>query len=451
MLRQLQQKRTRIVINYDSFLSHSGIDMVLEQNTRISFDRKPTIMDSPGTLNALAKAAEQGDAELVRELLDECDQGLIGNASLRRLIVKVLEKQNSQSSNGLQKYSIHSASTSVIIAGADSVNEYENLCKSRGSDCSTTATDEVSEGSPIPIEDITLRKSETRATRRRTRTLSAEFAETSHLVPLLTAAANGDADRIRHLLQRPDTSITCREPVNGRTALHLAVRGGHVDVIRVLCESNVIRSIIDIQDYHRNTALHLAVGRSSEITKILLKSGARVDTMNLRNQTPLGALVYTMVEGHQSYQMIKLLLEYGADPSAHVDKSSILHVAIDRHLSKVADLLVQSGCDVTSRDGKQATVFDKLPEDQLTALLVNISRRPRLVSKEQSNRCMGCSKKFVFHRARNCTHCGRILCTKCSSCSITIDSLPDSFRTNLGAGAPGSIKACKPCATARCS
>ena len=88
------------------------------------------------------------------------------------------------------------------------------------------------------------------------------------------------------------------------TALIIAVKRGHVDVVKELLKHE--NTDIDEVDKNEFTALHFATLYGNvEITKALLENGCQVNISNVDNETPLHY-------GVNSPEITSLLLQFGA-------------------------------------------------------------------------------------------------------------------------------------------
>ncbi|DAZ98254.1 TPA: hypothetical protein N0F65_008939 [Lagenidium giganteum] len=238
------------------------------------------------------------------------------------------------------------------------------------------------------------------------------------LTPLLQAARAGDLVLLNALIVQPGTDILRRDPVYGQTALHFAVRGGHLGIVQALLMPQLAGSMVNVADNRRNTALHLAAAKSRRMTKLLLEIGADVNFLNMRNQTPLGVHILTVTRDDP--MMTEILLQHGANANAPIDKSTILHVALDKGLTQIATRLVRHGARLDLKDEHGKMVFDKVDATQLKMLLSKVAHAPVWVPDEERKDCMECSKKFSALGARrhHCRYCGRLLCSTCTGCSI---------------------------------
>lgn len=248
------------------------------------------------------------------------------------------------------------------------------------------------------------------------------------LTPLLQAARAGDLVLVNALVIQAGTDILRRDPMFGQTALHFAIRGGHLGVVQALLMPQLRGSIVNVADNRRNTALHLAAAKSRRMTKLLLECGADVNFLNMRNQTPLGVHILTVTRDDPT--LTEILLQHRANPNAPVDKSTILHVALDKGLVQVATRLVRYGARLDAKDESGKTVFDKVDAATLKLLLSKVRNAPVWIPDESRAACMECGKGFgsLGSRRHHCRFCGRVLCSACTNCQIRLSKLPFSVR-----------------------
>ncbi|KAE9273673.1 hypothetical protein PF001_g27404 [Phytophthora fragariae] len=244
------------------------------------------------------------------------------------------------------------------------------------------------------------------------------------LTPLLQAARAGDIVLVNALVIQAGTDILRRDPMFGQTALHFAIRGGHLNVVQALLMPQLRGSIVNVADNRRNTALHLAAAKSRRMTKLLLECGADVNFLNMRNQTPLGVHILTVTRDDPT--MTEILLQHRANANAPVDKSTILHVALDKGLIQIATRLVRHGARLDLKDESGKTVFDKVDKAQLKMLMAKVAHPPVWVPDSERPECMECSKKIgsLGARRHHCRMCGRVLCSACSACHVRAKKLP---------------------------
>jgi ankyrin repeat protein len=125
------------------------------------------------------------------------------------------------------------------------------------------------------------------------------------------------------------------EPGNGATPLHAAAEHGYVEVVSILLEAG---APIDDRSMSGVSPLHLASGYERlQVLSLLLDKGATVDIGDMRGATPLQ-------HGVASLQIVKALLERGADPNARRrDGATAVHAAASLGNVEVLSFLVQKG------------------------------------------------------------------------------------------------------------
>ncbi|TYZ56945.1 hypothetical protein PybrP1_002821 [[Pythium] brassicae (nom. inval.)] len=266
------------------------------------------------------------------------------------------------------------------------------------------------------------------------------------LTPLLQAARSGDLVLLNALVIQPGTDILRRDPMYGQTALHFAIRGGHLGVVQALLMPQLAGSIVNVADSRRNTALHLAAAKSRRMTKLLLDAGADVNFLNMRNQTPLGVHLLTVTRDDPT--LTEILLQHRANANAPVDQSTALHVALDKGLLQIAARLVRYGARLDLKDEAGKMVFDKLDPAALKLLLRQVAAPPVWVRDAERAACMECAKKFgVGARRHHCRLCGRLLCSACASCHVKNSQLPFKLRKRGKKKAEPAGKKARVCAT----
>lgn len=104
-------------------------------------------------------------------------------------------------------------------------------------------------------------------------------------ISLHVAARNGDAKTIRHMLATGSGDFGMIDPVTGYSALMLAARHGHADIVSLLCD---YASDIDLhrQDAQGDTALMLAAaGGHGAVVSLLIDAGANPALRNHAGQS----------------------------------------------------------------------------------------------------------------------------------------------------------------------
>ncbi|XP_053692660.1 ankyrin repeat domain-containing protein 50 [Sabethes cyaneus] len=137
---------------------------------------------------------------------------------------------------------------------------------------------------------------------------------------------------------------------DGWTPLRSASWGGHTDVVKLLIESGVCA--IDRADKEGRTALRAAAWSGNEdIVKILIEAGANVNSIDKQGRTSLIAASYM---GH--YDIVEILLENGADVNhTDLDGRNALCVAAlcgSSGYSKVISTLLEYGANTDQTDNE---------------------------------------------------------------------------------------------------
>uniref|UniRef100_A0A182JFW0 ANK_REP_REGION domain-containing protein n=1 Tax=Anopheles atroparvus TaxID=41427 RepID=A0A182JFW0_ANOAO len=137
---------------------------------------------------------------------------------------------------------------------------------------------------------------------------------------------------------------------DGWTPLRSASWGGHTDVVKLLIETGVCA--IDRADKEGRTALRAAAWSGNEdIVKILIEAGANVNSIDKQGRTSLIAASYM---GH--YDIVEILLENGADVNhTDLDGRNALCVAAlcgSSGYSRVISTLLEYGANTDQTDNE---------------------------------------------------------------------------------------------------
>jgi len=161
--------------------------------------------------------------------------------------------------------------------------------------------------------------------------------------PLYYAAMLGFRDLAEHLIAEHPQDVNVRggEEV---TPLHVAVSGGHCDILSLLIEHG---ADMNGRGNAGDTPLHRAsrMGRL-EAGQVLLNRGADIDA---KNNSDLTALIYATTGGHVAFA--RMLLDSGAlvDSRGYFGRTA-LHWAAENGQIGVARLLLEHGADINVRD-----------------------------------------------------------------------------------------------------
>ena len=157
------------------------------------------------------------------------------------------------------------------------------------------------------------------------------------------AARNGDATAVGDLIQRGVDVNAVSE--KGRTALHLAARAGHLDVVQQLITAGatIDLSATDLSSDVGQTPLHLAaLFGHRECAAALVEDGA---SLTSDNESDRSALMWAAVGGH--VEIVSDLAAAGAEPNeANEWGQTALHLSSDPACSS---RLVELGADIEAR------------------------------------------------------------------------------------------------------
>ena len=132
-------------------------------------------------------------------------------------------------------------------------------------------------------------------------------------------------------------------PVNGSQAVHMAARGGQVDVIKVFAKHKLDTQAVDSEDW---TALHESTFLSHPaVTKTLIQSSFEVNKGTNINLTPVACASYSGdLESLKALLKKDALLEESALGGSHP-----LHLAAWRGHSDIVRCLLSHGADVSCK------------------------------------------------------------------------------------------------------
>jgi hypothetical protein len=129
-------------------------------------------------------------------------------------------------------------------------------------------------------------------------------------LPLVKAATNGDAQRVRQYINRGDD--VNHQNLSGQTALHWA---SSLEVVRELLSAG---ADIEMPDVNGRTPLHYAAGlKRSDIVAALIENGAKTIVKDFFERTPLHYWARKSSEEEDKMQeTLDLLIKHGADVNA---------------------------------------------------------------------------------------------------------------------------------------
>ena len=213
------------------------------------------------------------------------------------------------------------------------------------------------------------------------------------------AAKAGDLAKVRIIVEK-DPGTAGAKDATGRTPLHWACRGVHIDVIKYLIERGVdvnaqdnagvspLHSVasrghleaakaligagarLDIKTSDQSTPLHLAAAQGrKDLAAYLLEKGAPIDVQDGSDDTPLHAAAW-----ESQWETVKLLTErMPAEAKAALnrrdfDGNTILHLGTQAGRLETVKHLVSKGADLNARNTLGQTAFNLAEEGGFSEL-----------------------------------------------------------------------------------
>uniref|UniRef100_A0A667Z0V4 CARD- and ANK-containing Inflammasome Adaptor Protein n=1 Tax=Myripristis murdjan TaxID=586833 RepID=A0A667Z0V4_9TELE len=193
-------------------------------------------------------------------------------------------------------------------------------------------TDQTEDGCTVPIS-----KSET---------LKAAQKNPEKLFSVI--ASGGELSGVKELLNNIDTDTVNS---SSETLLHVAAEHGRLSVIKLLLHKG---ARLDLQDSNGHTALHRAASRGhTEVVRALIKVGAPIYTLDTLGQTPIH-----LAAKNEQLNTVRALVKEETGHSQNKTQDSFLHMAAKEDNWRLAELLLQSGAAVNTRNQlKKSALF----------------------------------------------------------------------------------------------
>ncbi len=169
---------------------------------------------------------------------------------------------------------------------------------------------------------------------------------------IVEAATRGDIDAVKTLLEQGvDVGTTNKE---GRTALTAAVMGNHLEIAKLLIDAGANP---DLQDSQSNNAL-LVTGETGNVDMLHEVLRANPD-FTLTNRFGGTALIPAADRGHLEYVREFLKTEINVDHINNLGWTALLEAVIlgdggQRH-TEIVRLLLEAGADITIADRNGVT------------------------------------------------------------------------------------------------
>ena len=170
--------------------------------------------------------------------------------------------------------------------------------------------------------------------------------------PLYYVSERGYCGLVDFLISKRPEDMNVRGDYG--TPLHAALKEGHADVAQLLLRHCVD---MDIRGYEDLTPLHLAAGHGFlGVTRTLVECNADINARDRSGNIPLHRTMYDWYKQSERTQdcrldVVKFLLEHGADPDAQNDRHRTpLHEASDFGSVGGAQLVLEYGANIHARN-----------------------------------------------------------------------------------------------------
>jgi len=190
---------------------------------------------------------------------------------------------------------------------------------------------------------------------------------------VVEAAFEGDGDRVEAMLRA--------DPALGN--VHGGDFGDLLSIAIARCDEALLdrmlaRGVDPDGPRESRAPLLLALrAKTPAMAERLLKAGARADPRTVKDPRPLDEAILIGSAG-----AVRLLLDHGADPNRRGTLGETpLHVALDSHRFRIAELLVERGADPWAADDSGGTLGAAVAKTSLSRDPADDEARRRLVDR----------------------------------------------------------------------
>lgn len=243
--------------------------------------------------------------------------------------------------------------------------------------------------------------------------------DASKVTPLHLAVEVGSEMIVRNLLLAGANINDVN--VQKQTALHYAAEHDHSNLCSILIENKIDFNAVDSS---LNNALHVACQKGNLATcKVLLQeSQINAEACNLRGQNCLHLISQYGKENMNAaiYELfISSMPEYPINKTDAEGNTPLLLAYMNGN-ANLCRALVKSGACLGAVNRNGINIFNcQVATKNLLHKLLDFL--PQESPWTEADMCLECGGKFgLTNRKHHCRHCGRILCSKCSSKEMPI-------------------------------
>jgi ankyrin repeat protein len=161
---------------------------------------------------------------------------------------------------------------------------------------------------------------------------------------IITASAEGNLVEVKELVER-DPQLVYTKDETGRTPLHWACRGVHLEILKFLVENG---ADVNIRDNNGITPLTSTVARNHiEASKFLLDNGAKTE---IADNLQIAPILYALTS--ESKNVLELLIKRGASLEVKNDykRTPLLLTCRESGSIEIAKILIENGANINAVD-----------------------------------------------------------------------------------------------------
>ncbi|KAL4223226.1 Ankyrin repeat and FYVE domain-containing protein 1 [Mactra antiquata] len=248
--------------------------------------------------------------------------------------------------------------------------------------------------------------------------VNSRVQDAKHLSPLHLAVDCGSEIIVRNLLLA-GADVNAKT-TSKQTVLHIAAHKDHSVICTILLENGVD---FDVVDENLDNALHIAVkcGNLNSVRVLLTESSINAEAINAKGQNPLHILgQYGKDNAAAIFDIFKESMPDYPIAKTDSEGNTVLLLAYINGNGNLCRALVRAGSSLGEVNKQGLSVFNApvATKQLLFKLLDMLSKEPPWSDGET---CLECKVKFsIKTRKHHCRHCGRLLCSKCSSKDMPI-------------------------------